>query len=278
MMTKLSLLAAAMAFASVSALDMPAVPTTTEQKEPPKTVLKVLCAPTGVSLNTPIFVNLEYVNAFKRPVAIHMDLLNAETNEWIAGDMVKVNGAHGKVTTRVFVPQDAKAPFKWNAYLTPQGENYPNMLATTTFTTDMDNSKVRDACAPLKNSAIDRPKPVDFNYVALTDYPSGFQSGKKTPVQVQYNLMPGQESTYVSATLLQASDNKVVATAQAQAKEGEESIKMELDVPADATTEPTYLMATLKPAGKAFSERIAEDRAFSTAVYHANRNLRGNDQ
>lgn len=262
------------AAAAPKAVDMPAVnnPATATTAETenriPKTSLKVLCAPQAVSLNTPFFVNLQYSSPFSRPMAIHVDLLNAETNTWQAGDMVKVTGMKGNVTSRVFVPQDAKAPFKWQAYIAPQGENWPNMLATAAFTADL-GAKVMDACAPLKNTARVSSKPATFDYVLVKDYPSGFAAGAKAPVKLQYNLTPDQPSTYVSAVLLRASDNKVVASAQAQAEEGEHDVTMMMEVPAGAMAdEPVYLMATLKPAGKDFSERVAEDRVWSTAVYN----------
>ena len=273
-MFRKTLVLLAAATLSVSAMDMPAVnnPATNTPAEEanriPKTAMKVICSPAAVSLNTPIFVNLAHSSPFSRPMPIYVDLLNAETNEWQAGDMVKVTGERGNVTTRVFVPQEAKAPFKWHAYIAPQGENWPNMLATANFTADL-GAKVMDPCAPLRNTARVSSKPTEFDYVLVKDYPSGFAAGAKTPVKVQYNLVPDQPSTYVSAVLARSSDNKVVASAQAQAEEGEHDVTMFLDVPADAAVdEPVFIMATLKPAGKAFSERVAEDRVWSTAVYN----------
>ena len=85
-------------------------------------------------------------------MAIHLDLLNADTNQWIARDMVKVTGSAGKVTLRVAVPQDAVGPFKYNAYIAPQDEQWPNMIAQTSFDAPL-GAKVEDACAPLRNSA-----------------------------------------------------------------------------------------------------------------------------
>lgn len=119
-----------------------------------------------------------------------------------------------------------------------------------------------------------QPQPIDFNYALVKDYPTGFKAGAKTDVMVQYNLVAGSEPTYISAALLKSSDNSVVAVAQAKAEEGEHTARLPLDVPFGATTEPVYIMAMLKPAGKALSERVAEDRVWSTAVYNARRNLR----
>ena len=124
------------------------------------------------------------------------------------------------------------------------------------------------------HSSFPTQQPIDFNYVLVKDYPSGFKAGGKTDVEVQYNLIAGSESTYVSAALLKNSDNSVVAVAQAKAEEGEHTIRLPMDVPFGATTEPVYIMAMLKPAGKALSERVAEDRVWSTAVYNGRRNLR----
>jgi hypothetical protein len=264
----------AVAAASLAFAGADASVSTEPETRTPKPMLKVLCMPKSVALNTPFYVNLEYAAPFSRPMAIHVDLLNADTNEWQAGDVVKVTGAAGKVTSRIVVPQDAKTPFKWFAYIAPQDENWPNMLATTTFTADL-GAKVMAPCAPLRNTARSPSKPVDFDYVLVKDYPSAFHAGAKTPVEVQYNLMPDQPSMYVSATLLRSSDNTVVVSAQEKAKEGEHDLTMFMDVPADALmSEPVYLMAVLKPAGKAFSERVAEDRVWATSVWQQRRMLR----
>lgn len=135
---------------------------------------------------------------------IHVDLLNADTNQWIAGDAVKVRnsidsdaklvmsfdrpiqklihtcfvspqptpthlqvtGSSGKVTTRVFVPADAPQNVKWNAYIAPQGEQWPNMIAQTSFDTPI-GEKVANPCPPLRNSARAPKAEPDFNYVLV---------------------------------------------------------------------------------------------------------------
>ncbi len=186
--------------------------------------------------------------------------------------VVKVNGAKGRVTARIMVPQDAKEPFVWHAYIAPADAIWPNnVLASTNFTAPM-GAKTTTPCAPLRNAVRDPTEPADFNYVVVSDTPNGFKTGAKAPVAVQYNLLPS-ESTYVSATLHRTSDNTVVASQQLQAETGEHYVKMMLDVPADAGTEPVYLMAMLKPAGKAFSERVAEDRVYSVGLYNGRRHL-----
>jgi hypothetical protein len=63
-----------------------------------------------------------------------------------------VTGSAGKVTTRLFVPADASGPIKYNAYIAPQGELWPNMIAQTSFEAPL-GEKVMDPCAPLRNSA-----------------------------------------------------------------------------------------------------------------------------
>jgi hypothetical protein len=109
--------------------------------------------------------------------------------------------------------------------------------------------------------------------VIVKDYPSGVKTGAQTEVSVQYNLQPGSEPTYVSVAMLKNSDNSEVAVATAKAEEGEHLAKLKLDVPAEASLEPVHLRATLKPVGKAFSERVAEDRVWSLGLYNR-RNLR----
>ncbi len=105
-------------------------------------------------------------------------------------------------------------------------------------------------------------------------YPTGMKAGGPTEVTIQYNLRAGSEPTYVSAALLRNSDDSQVAAATIKAEEGEHTAKLTLEVPADAGTEPVHILATLKPIGKSFSERTAEDRVWSTAVYYRRNNLR----
>lgn len=110
----------------------------------------------------------------------------------------------------------------------------------------------------------------------VTDYPTGFRAGAPQEVTVQYNLLPGAEPSYVSASLLRNSDNSVVAHAQAKAEEGEHTAKLRFDVPMEAGTEPVHILATIKEEGKSFHARMAEDRVWSTSVYYARKNnLRG---
>ena len=53
--------------------------------------IQVVCQPETIALGSPVFVNLEYHNAMSRPMSVHVDLMNADTNAWIAGDAVKVS-------------------------------------------------------------------------------------------------------------------------------------------------------------------------------------------
>lgn len=225
-----------------------------------------------------------------------------------------MTGAAGKVTTRLFVPADAPQALKYNAYITPQGEQWPNMIAQTSFEAPL-GDKVVDPCAPLRNSARTPKSNPDFNYVLvrwfeqllvlgawcwllnlgglkidrrlttrrrptpqhppkqIQDYPSGIKTGAETQVKVQYNVQPGSEPMYVSVAMLKNADNSVVATATEKAEEGEHLTTLKLAVPADAAIEPVHFMSTLKPIGKAFSERVAEDRVWSLGLYNR-RNLR----
>lgn len=87
----------------------------------PKPMLKVLCAPDAVQPGEDYYVTFEWWSAMKRPLVIHLDLLNADTKEWLAGDEVEVTGASGKVATRIVVPHGIEhKTLKWNAYMSPQ--------------------------------------------------------------------------------------------------------------------------------------------------------------
>jgi hypothetical protein len=361
---------------------------------------QVLCAPDAVKPGDDYYVTFEWWSAMKRPLIIHLDLLKADTKEFITGDEVEVRlltsggrccccidrstinqsvnqsiypsythihsqtcvltplhphttrpttqvtGAAGKITTRIVVPEGVHGALKWNAYMSPQNEKWPNALVTTNFDAQI-GERTTPPCAPLRNFVRDTKHEPDFNYVVVravvcvvggcptalrprmglgwtgpiwpvivaplqpnsapchssltpahshppqhhhhpnhqpppvgvqvTNYPTGFKAGAKTEVSVQYNLEPGSADTYVSVAMLKNSDNSLVAHAEAKAEEGEHTAKLQLDVPMEAGTEPVHIVSMLKPAGRAFAERLAEDRVFSTAVYYArkHKSLRG---
>jgi hypothetical protein len=177
---------------------------------------------------------------------------------------VQVSGATGNVTARVLVPADAQEPFEYNVFLTPGGESWPNVLASTTFTAPL-GDKVTDPCAPIKGKTAGPLTAPDFDYVVLSAFPKGFTAGQKAAVAVDYNLAT-EGPTIVSAALMRSSDNSLVASAAAPAKSGLNSAKLSFDVPADVAGQPVYLVANLTPDGKAWEDRLAEDRIYTTSV------------
>lgn len=179
---------------------------------------------------------------------------------------LQVNGAKGTVTTRVQIPGDAQGPFKWNAYLAPQNENWPNSLASTSFETEF-GAKVVNACAPVKNSAHPTADVPDFNYVVLANYPGGFVAGAKTPVTVQYNYQ-GAEPATITTSLKRNSDDSVIATVTKDAEQGEHTLRMPLDVPREIGPDPVYLTTDIIPVGKDATESVAQDRAWSTSIQY----------
>lgn len=159
-------------------------------------------------------------------------------------------------------------------FLTPAGETWPNVLASTTFEAAA-GAKVASPCPPLRNTAI-APKAVpSINYVYLKDAPRDFKIGQRASVSVEYNNLDESEPSTVTLGLFRQSDNTPIAQASAPALKGKHTIKLPIDVPATAITEPVYLSATITPDGKAWNDRLAEDRIYNTVVA-IDRNLRGN--
>lgn len=84
-------------------------------------MLKVLCAPDAVQAGEDYFVTFEWWSAMKRPLVVHLDLLDADTKEWITGDEVEVTGASGKIATYIVVPPGIEGKkLQWSAYISPQ--------------------------------------------------------------------------------------------------------------------------------------------------------------
>lgn len=201
-------------------------------------------------------------------MSIHVDVLNAETNAWVAGDVVKVNGAKGTVTTRIVVPDSAAGvPLKYNSYLAPSNEQWPNILAESAFDIEQ-GAKVIDACAPVKNTAHNIADKPDFNYVVLAEYPGALVAGARTPISVQYNYQDDAPAA-ITTSLVRNSDNYVIAQVTKEVEKGEHTVKVPLDVPREVGPDAVHLTANLVPVGKdAATDSVAEDRAWSTSIMY----------
>lgn len=159
-------------------------------------------------------------------------------------------------------------------FLTPAGETWPNVLASTSFEANM-GAKVADACAPQKNAAFTPKEGPAINYVYLKRFPTDFKAGQTQVVVVDYKKLT-EEKAQLVVGLIRASDNTPIAQTKVTAEKGHHVVKLPFTLPADAVTEPVYLEATIVPEGKTWTERIADDRIYNTFI-NAERHLRGSN-
>jgi hypothetical protein len=231
----------------------------------PTPTVTVTCAPKTVKAGTPFFITVNFNTFYSRPVGVHVDMLDSNTKTYLAGDIVTANGATGNVTAKVVVPAEAQEPFEYNVFLTPSGESWPNVLASTTFSAPL-SDKVTEPCAPIKGKSAGPDIAPDFDYVVLNSFPQTFTAGQSFPVTLGYNLATATAPTTVSVAMMRSTDNSLVASAAAPAQAGLNQAKLNLAVPADVVGQQVYLVANLTPEGKAWEDRLAEDRIYNTAV------------
>jgi len=96
--------------------------------------IEVMCHPETVAMGKPFTVNVKYTSDIKRPVDVHVDVLNAHTKAFYAGKWEEFDTQAGEVSLTIQMPSwGVEEPFLWKVFLTPRGEPFPNMLAETGF-------------------------------------------------------------------------------------------------------------------------------------------------
>lgn len=77
-------------------------------------------------------MNVNFTSDVKRPVDLHVDVLNAKTKEYYAGKWEEFDTQAGSASlTITMAKENVYEPFLWKVFLTPRGEPFPNMLAET---------------------------------------------------------------------------------------------------------------------------------------------------
>jgi hypothetical protein len=66
-----------------------------------------------VALGQPFTVNVAYQTDIKRPVDIHVDVLNAQTKAFYAGTTIPMDFQKGQVSATVKMSDYAQEPFLW---------------------------------------------------------------------------------------------------------------------------------------------------------------------
>jgi hypothetical protein len=70
-------------------------------------------------------VNVKYVSDVKRPVDLHVDVLNAQSKTYYAGKWEEFETQAGETTLTIKMPDNnVQEPFLWKVFLTPRGGMY----------------------------------------------------------------------------------------------------------------------------------------------------------
>lgn len=225
--------------------------------------VQVLCSPQQVAPGMPFTVNVAYQTDVKRPVDIHVDVLNAQTKAFYAGSTTPVDYQKGQLSANIVMAVGATEPFLWKVFVAPRGEPFPNMLAETGFVAHIGDSVIGD-CPQLGVSGYDlAPAPVDS--MRLTSVPPTVPIGGYLPIGVSYSLV-SQDSAVVTASLMRKATNTLISEGSGMAYRGDGALSIPIQVPADIASEPVYVVATLVPPGKTWNDRLAEDRTYNIAL------------
>jgi hypothetical protein len=94
----------------------------------------VMCHPGTVAMGKTFTVNVNFTSDIKRPVDVHVDVLNAQTKAYYAGKWEEFDTQAGMASLTIKMPDSGVTePFLWKVFVTPRGEPFPNMLAETGF-------------------------------------------------------------------------------------------------------------------------------------------------
>lgn len=227
-------------------------------------VVQVLCSPQQVSLGQPFTVNVAYQTDIKRPVDIHVDVLNAQTKAFYAGTTIPMDFQKGQVSATVKMSDYAQEPFLWKVFVAPRGEPFPNMLAETGFVAHLGPNTIQ-SCQPFMNYGEDIANSPNVDYVVLTGVPGQVTRGGTLSVKIRYNLVSTDKASIV-ASLMRKGPNMLIVANGDKAQRGVNEITLNLPVPADAATEPVYVVATMTPEGGSWESRLAEDRTYNVQL------------
>ncbi len=96
--------------------------------------VEVMCHPDTVAMGKTFTVNVNFTSDVKRPVDVHVDVLNAQTKAFYAGKWEEFDTQAGAASLTIKMPEwGVTEPFLWKVFVTPRGEPFPNMLAETGF-------------------------------------------------------------------------------------------------------------------------------------------------
>ena len=233
--------------------------------------VNILCYPQQVAPNQPFNVNVEWKTDIKRPIDVHVDVLDATTKQFYAGETKKFEEVAGQSTFTLTLPQNAQEPFLWKVFVTPRDEPFPNMLAESGMNIGLGNN-VQGNCPVIKTQSWDPAFVPVVNSLMLVNKPKILNAvpGRTYPIQVKYALMSEPQAT-ITASFMYKGTNTLISSEGVVAKYGQHTDTIELQLPLNVRNEPIYIVTTMTPVGKTWNDRLAEDRSYNVALAYGNR-------
>lgn len=228
--------------------------------------VNILCFPEQVARNQPFNVNVEWKTDVKRPIDVHVDVLDATTKQFYAGETKKFEEIAGQATFTLTLPPDAKEPFLWKVFVTPRDEPFPNMLAESGMNIGLGNN-VQGNCPIIKTQSWDPAFVPVVNSLMMTNKPKMLNAipGRTYPIQVKYALMSEPQAT-ITASFMYKGTNTLISSEGITAKYGQHKAVIDLELPVNVRSEPIYIVTTMTPIGKTWNDRLAEDRSYNVGL------------
>jgi hypothetical protein len=223
--------------------------------------LKLTCTPSQVSLGTTFSVNLDYNLSIPRIADIHVDVLNANSKQWLAGNYQTVYSHSGSVSIPVHMERGDN-PIMWKVYITPTSEPFPNMLAETGFVADLGPFTISSCESQANQFYNETLTPVNFVLIDKIYVPKVIEPSKEYKIPIIYNLLENTFPIEINISIMDRETNQALYHDYQLARFGTNEIIFLIKTPAQLSAS-IYLVSTLVPANQTWENRFAEDRTYN---------------
>ena len=250
----------------------------------------ITCNPTQVAAGQPVNVNVWWTLDHKRPVDIHLNVLNKESKLYYSGKIVQVEEQRGEATLTIDqLAWEAQDPFMWKVYLTPRDEPFPNFVegigfekhAETGFEAPLgyevlgqcENIGVKEVTPNVRGGGIS-----GATYVEIIEKPATFYDGGD--IELKIDVFAKDFKGDITATLMKQGENEVIASAtKTNVPQGRSTQSIKIKTPAgkenyvvnyrnDVTNVeyPVYIVVYFTKTGGDWDDKISSDRTYTVVL------------
>ena len=248
------------------------------------------CNPTQVAAGQPVNVNVWWTLDHKRPVDIHLNVLNKYSKLYYSGKILQVNEQRGEATLTIDqLAWEAQDPFMWKVYLTPRDEPFPNFVEGIGFEAHAETGfeaplgyEVLNQCPNIgvkeQTPNVRGGAPSDATYVEIVKKPAMFWDGGDIELEVE--VFAKDFAGDITATLMKQGENEVIASAtKTNIPKGKSTQKITINTPPgkenyvvnyrnDVTNVeyPVYIVVYFTKKGGAWDDKLSSDRTYTVVL------------